>query len=134
MFSLQVYSSVPYNSSIIIYISLDPELTIDVRNVLHDRLKVGADNGFSLDKWRALGIALKVPESELRKIEMNYVMEVDRRLTEVIKYWIKNGEVNWKVLWEALCHRTVAHENLGKEIRDWYTEKIWRDPRRVRHN
>ena len=95
---------------------------------------MGADNGFSLDKWRFLGIVPKLPESKLRVIEINHKMDVERCLTEVIKLWINNGELKWKVLWEALCHSTVAHENLGREIRDWYREKTWRDPRRVRHN
>lgn len=97
---------------------------------------MGTVNGFSLDKWRFLGIALKLPEiqSKLRVTELNYSKDVERCLTEVIEYWINNGEVNWKVLWEALCHHTVAHGNLGREIKDWYREKTRRDPRRVNHD
>lgn len=109
---------------------LDPELNIsDVGNVLN-QLKVGANGGFSLKKWRALGRALKVPENKLEEFEEDH-RKAERRLVEAIKHWIRNGEVTWKELWEALCHSTVSHENLGREIRDWYRLKTWRDPRQV---
>jgi hypothetical protein len=71
-----------------------------------------------------------VPENKLTKFEMDH-QNVQRRLTEAIKHWINNGEVKWEVLWKALCDSTVSHENLGREIRDWYRAKTWRDPRQV---
>lgn len=91
------------------------------------------DSGFSPDKWHNLGLVLKVPAVELKAFEVNHIKDVQRCLTEAIKYWIRNGahEVKWEVLWEALCHSTVSHQNLGMEIRDWYKEKTWRDPRKV---
>ena len=109
-------------------IFIDPELNLDIKNV-QKKLEE-----FSLDKWHALGILLTLPESKLKEIETNYPRDVSRCLTEVIKYWINNCKVEWKVLWEALCKRSVAQINLGHEIRDWYTDKIWRDPRRVSHD
>jgi hypothetical protein len=72
-----------------------------------------------------------VPENKLKEFEMNHLKDVQRCLIEAIKHWKKNEKViKWEVLWVALCHSTVSHENLGREIRDWYREKTWRDPRR----
>ena len=106
----------------------DPKPAIDLHKVLewlnHDT------EGISPMKWHQLGIVLKVPASKLDEIEEDHRL-VKRRLAEVINYWIKNGEVSWKVLWEALCDPSVAEKNLGKKIRDWYTEKCWRDPRQA---
>ena len=90
--------------------------------------------GFSSEKWCRLGIQLSVPENKLEEFSANHKDDPDKVfccLSDTIKYWIKNGEVSWKVLWEALCHESVAHINLGIEIRDWYREKTWNDPRKV---
>ena len=74
---------------------------------------------------------LEVPENRLKIFKQNHTTEVERCLTDVIQYWIDNSEVKWEALCEALCHSTVSHKNLGIEIRDWYREKTWRDPRKV---
>ena len=74
---------------------------------------------------------LNVPKDKLEEFETNYPHEVARWITEVITYWINNCKAEWKVLWEALCDKSIAQENLGRKIRDWYTEKIWSDPRSV---
>ena len=74
-----------------------------------------------------------MPGDKLEEFEANYPRNVARCLTEVINYWINNGKAEWKVLWKALCHSSIAQENLGRKIRDWYTEKIWSDPRMVSH-
>ena len=86
---------------------------------------------FPQSKWHALGVVLKVPANKLDEIEANHHCDVSRCFTEVIKYWINNGKVEWRVLWEALCHDSVPCTNLGNKIRDWYAEKIWSDPREV---
>ena len=100
---------------------------MSLKNVI-ERLK-----GFSKAKWHKLGVVLNVPDHVLEDIRANR-SEVYDRFSMVISYWIKHvnvKEVTWKVLWEALCSDTVAEANLGREIRDWYTEKTWRDPRLV---
>lgn len=74
---------------------------------------------------------LKVPSVELKAFEINYMRDVLRCLKEAIDFWIRNCDAKWKVLWEALCHDSVSHKNLGIEIRDWYREKTCRDPRKV---
>ena len=82
--------------------------------------------------WYSIGILLKVPSRKLKEFEENYPKNVARCFSEVINYWISNGEeVTWKVLWEALCSETVAEANLGREIRGWYTKKTLKDPRLV---
>jgi hypothetical protein len=108
---------------------IDPELKIDVKNVLNKL------DGFSFENWYNFGLVLEVPETELKVFETNHIKDVKRCLIEAIKYWINNGKVvKWEVLWEALCHSTVSHKNLGWEIRDWYQAKTWRDPRLVNYN
>ena len=81
--------------------------------------------------WHNLGLVLKVPENKLKEFEMNHPRDVQRRLIEAIEYWINNGEVKWEVLWEALCHSSVSHGNLGRQIKGWYQAKTWKDPRQV---
>ena len=105
--------------------SIDPDLEVDLKNV-KNLLK-----GFPPKKWHILGILLNVPGDKLEEFEANYPRDVARCLTEVINYWINNSKAEWKVLWEALCDSSIAQENLGRKIRDWYTKKIWSDPRSV---
>ena len=105
----------------------DPELEVNEHNVIR-RLE-----NFPCSKWEDLGLVLKVPYNKRDEIRANNPGNVSRCFLEVIIYWLRNSKVSWKVLWEALCERSVAEENLGHEIQDWYTRKIWNDPRQVSH-
>ena len=106
-------------------VALDPLLEVTEKNVT-DLL---SKHRFSNVKWNELGVRLGVPTTELDAIEEDYRKVADR-LLKVITHWIRNGkEVSWKVLWKALFHDRVGHENAGRAIRDWYFEKIWNDKR-----
>lgn len=114
------------NDNLIQIMPCSIELEVDLKNV-QNQLK-----GFPPKQWHALGILLNVPEDKLEEFEANYPRDVARCLTEVIKHWIRTGKAEWKVLWKALCDNSST-ENLGKKIRNWYTEKSWNDPRVVSH-
>ena len=103
----------------------DPELELNEFNVI-SRLK-----DVPRSKWDDLGIFLKVPHTKLDEIRANNPRDVSCCFNEVIFYWLRNSKVSWEVLWEALCEHSVAETNLGNEIRDWYTRKMWNDPRQV---
>ena len=41
-----------------------------------------------LDDWHTFGIILRVPYSQLRKIESNHPKDSDRCKTEMLQYWL----------------------------------------------
>ena len=68
------------------------------------------------------GIHLGVPAHELDKFEKNYPTNVDRQMTEVIKYWRNNADdCSWRTLANAV-ERMGAHGNLVKKLREQHSE------------
>ena len=65
-----------------------------------------------------LGIHLGIKEHELKRIEENYLRDVDRQMAEVINYWLRNNtECSWEALASAV-EKMGGHGNLVKRLRD----------------
>lgn len=90
-------------------------------------MKQLTDNGFSAKDWKHLGLSLKVPSPKLDEIDANNKF-VKNCLIDVISHWIRNGEVSWKTLWEAVFEIN-DYNNAGCAIRDWFNAKTWSDKR-----
>ena len=68
--------------------------------------------------WHALGIELDVPPHTLRSIERDNVTQ-DRRLSEVIQFWMNNGKPSWQEIIKAL-KRIGGHGNIVTTIETEY--------------
>ena len=68
--------------------------------------------------WNELGIQLNVPKHILNNIGKENPNEA-RKLSEVLNYWLNNGDVNWKEIIKAL-RRIGKHENIIKNIESKY--------------
>ena len=68
--------------------------------------------------WNELGDQLDVPKHILKNIGKENPTEA-RKLSEVLNYWLNNGDVNWKEIIEAL-RRIGKHENIIKNIESKY--------------
>ena len=68
--------------------------------------------------WYELGVQLKVPTSDLKKIERQNPTEA-RRLTEVLQYWLDNETASWEMIVEAL-ERIGGHGKIITTIRSKY--------------
>ena len=54
-------------------------------------------------KWYQLGVQLDIPSGMLKTIESNYPCDVQRCMTEVLDFWLRNApERSWEKLTEAL--------------------------------
>ena len=51
--------------------------------------------------WHELGDQLEVPNHILTNFDIENRTE-DRKLSEVLNYWLRNGDASWKVMVEAL--------------------------------
>ena len=64
----------------------------------------------------ALGIQLEVPVRTLRNISRDYAT-ADRRLSEVIQYWMNNNQsISWMEIITAL-ERIGGHQNIIDKIK-----------------
>ena len=68
--------------------------------------------------WHELGIQLEVPAHTLTKIGREHHTEA-RKLSEVLQYWLNNGETSWNRIVEAL-KRIEGHGNIIKTIESEY--------------
>ena len=68
--------------------------------------------------WNELGVQLDVPKHILNNIGKENPTEA-RKLSEVLNYWLNNGDANWKEIIEAL-RRIGKHENIIKNIESEY--------------
>ena len=68
--------------------------------------------------WHDLGVQLEVPTHILRTIDRENPTEA-RKLSEVLQYWLNNGDANWKEIIEAL-RRIDNHGNVIKTIESKY--------------
>ena len=68
--------------------------------------------------WNELGIQLDVPKHVLNSISRDNPTEA-RKLSEVLQYWLNNGEVSWKVIIKAL-KRIDGHKNIIEVIETEY--------------
>ena len=64
--------------------------------------------------WHHLGVQLDVPTHTLHNIGRENPIEA-RRLSEVLQYWLNNGEASWKAIVKAL-KGIGGHENIIKTI------------------
>ena len=54
-------------------------------------------------KWYQLGLQLEIPSGTLKTIESNYPHDVQRCMTEVLDFWLRNApECSWEKLTEPL--------------------------------
>ena len=70
----------------------------------------------SVTVWYELGVQLNVPSNELDKIEEDY-SKVDRRMSEVLKYWWRNcphERKSWQTIANAL--KIINYRNLAEEL------------------
>ena len=70
----------------------------------------------SVTVWYQLGLQLDVPSNELDKIEEDY-SKVDRRMSEVLKYWWRNcphERKSWQKIANAL--KIINYRNLAEEL------------------
>lgn len=68
--------------------------------------------------WHELGIQLEVPIHTLKNIGKENPSEA-RRLSEVLQYWLNNGEASWREIVKAL-KRIGNHANIIKTIESEY--------------
>ena len=71
-----------------------------------------------------LGIFLCVPPHELDKFEKDHPNDVNRQMTEVIKYWDNNAD---DCSWEALANavqKMGKYGNLVKSLREQHSKPV----------
>ena len=68
--------------------------------------------------WNELGIQLDVPRHVLNSIIRDNPTEA-RKLSEVLQYWLNNGEASWKVIIKAL-KRIGGHKIIIEVIESEY--------------
>ena len=63
------------------------------------------------DRWKHIGLALRLDHSELKKIERENRDNLEDCLTEVLTLWLKRnyntekfGEPSWELLAKAVAH------------------------------
>ena len=79
----------------------------------------------SITSWYQLGIQMGVPSHKLKKIELDYPNDVDRRKHEVVSHWMCNdAEASLSSLADILeeCEQKVLAEKLRKECNDSYVK------------
>ena len=64
--------------------------------------------------WHELGIYLEVPKHKLNNIGRENPTEA-RKLSEVLQYWLNNGEASWEMIIEAL-EKIGDHANIIETI------------------
>ena len=64
--------------------------------------------------WYKLGVQLDVPTHALNNFDKEHSAQ-DRKLSEVLQYWLNNGEASWKEIVTAL-KRIDGHGNIIKTI------------------
>ena len=94
-----------------------------VTNEVHNKLNVrNLSNELSaVTGWYPLGIKLGIPSHELGKIEQNYSSDIDRRMIETLKLWLRyTPSASWKDVVIAL--QRMGENALAERIRDKYIE------------
>ena len=69
-------------------------------------------------KWHPLGIKLGLKQAKLSEIEANYPHDTQRRMCEVINWWLNNAqptEINWETLAQAL--EAIDEPKTGQNLR-----------------
>ena len=68
-------------------------------------------------EWHLLGVQLEDPTSTLQTIESNHPHDAQRRKTDVLTWWLRNGlEISWEKLAQAV-EAIDGHAALAKKLR-----------------
>lgn len=72
-----------------------------------------------IDEWRHLGLALHLPSSKIREIEVNHPNDVKKCLEKVIEAWLESDtDPSWKTLCTALKTELVDCGSIAKTIEE----------------
>ena len=72
-------------------------------------------------KWRDLGIALKMLQTDLDAIEKDTIGAVDRALQNMLSQWLRTDEAcTWQQVVDALDSSVVSERKLAKALREKY--------------
>ena len=72
------------------------------------------------DKWRQIGIQLKITSSRLNSIDANYKNDIDK-LSETLQFWLDNHSCkSWNILCDALQSSPVYCSDLAESLRKKY--------------
>ena len=73
---------------------------------------------WSVVNWHSLGLLLGVPPSELRRIELDFISNSERKKSEMLYWWLRNKQASWHDIVKAL-HESGEHR-LADTIREKY--------------
>ena len=106
----KTHSFIPVHVNYICFSDDSTQLTL---KEIQNELKVTAS------KWYQLGVQLEIPSAMLSTIEIDHPRDVQRCMTEVLDWWLRNApERSWEKLTEALeavGGYTVLVEKLRKK-------------------
>ena len=72
------------------------------------------------DKWRQIGIQLKIPLSRLNSIDANHKNDIDK-LSETLQLWLDNDSCqSWTILCDILQSSPVYCSDLAESLRKKY--------------
>ena len=72
--------------------------------------------------WHGLGLQLDVPPYQLEKFDSDYPRSADRKMAEVLTYWLRNcpkERLTWQTI--AAAVETIGHGNLARTLRSEIT-------------
>ena len=82
---------------------------------------------------RDLGIHLGIETHVLETFEEDYPKDVNRRKTEVLKYWLRNSsDCSWGALASAV-EKMGRYRHLVKTLRDRHKEALKTATKQVKH-
>ncbi len=72
------------------------------------------------NKWREIGLGLRVPETHIEQVEPYCANNDTLGMTEMIDFWMRNctGQPTWRELANVL--QSVREEQLAKQLMDIY--------------
>ena len=74
------------------------------------------------DKWRQIGIQLKISSSRLNSIDNNYKNDIDK-LSEILQLWLDNDSYkSWNMLCDTLQSSPVKCSDLAESLRKKYCQ------------
>ena len=86
-----------------------PCLSLDLQSLVHILGK--------LVDWYNFGILLKIPPHVLRRIEAEHLVNMARRKTELLDYWLKNEyNPSWHKVYGALMKMPKQEEEVLKDV------------------
>ena len=86
-------------------------------------------------KWRDLGIALKMKQTDLDAIEKDTTGAVDRALQNMLTQWLKSDEdCTWSQIAEALDSSVVSEKKMAKSLRTKYCADYVLESERTTNN